>query len=95
MIYSPYISLLIFLGKGEDNMPRYSNLGGDSGVVAFVVGPDWIEVEFGKGQYRYYMYTYNSAGRAAVEEMKKLGAAGSGLNEYINRYVKDSYQSKR
>lgn len=36
------------------------------------------------GQEHVYIYTYQSAGEAAVEEMKSLLRSGAGLNRYIN-----------
>jgi len=68
-------------------MPNYANRGGDSGIVAYESGPDWIEVEFTSGAYRFYKYTYASAGSGQIEVMKKLAADGHGLNSYINTTV--------
>jgi len=64
-------------------MEPYKNLGGDSGVVAYDMGYDWISVEFFDGAI--YQYTYASAGMKHVEEMKRLAASGQGLNGYINQ----------
>ena len=76
-------------------MPVYKNLDGDSGIVAYELGPDWIEIEFRRGSFRFYRYTYQSAGQNAVEEMKRLAGFGDGLNSYIKLHVKDGYASKR
>lgn len=71
-------------------MQRYMNYGGDSGVERFEIGMDYIEVKF-KTTSRTYIYSYASAGREAVEHMKRLAISGEGLNEFINKCVKDKY----
>lgn len=76
-------------------MPIYRDRDGDSGIRAFEVGPDWIEVEFSRGKERFYRYTYASAGQANVVTMKRLAALGDGLNAFINDHVRRRYASKR
>jgi len=76
-------------------MPIYSNIGGNSGVVGYKYGADWIEVEFRSGRERFYTYTFKSPGSHHVEQMKVLAAAGNRLNAYINKNVKKQYASKR
>lgn len=73
-------------------MEAYKNLGGNSAVIAYDMGPDWITVEFFDGAM--YRYTYASAGARHVEEMKRLAVAGRGLNGYINQ-VGAKYAEKR
>lgn len=70
-------------------MKRYMNLGGNSGVWAYDIGPDRIDVMFSSG--RVYRYSYASAGRDNVEQLKILAENGSGLNSFINRYVRCLY----
>jgi hypothetical protein len=74
-------------------MKRYANLSGDSGVVAYEIGRDSIDVKFQDGWI--YLYTYASAGAPHIEAMKVLAAAGRGLSTYIVRNVRNSYESKR
>lgn len=69
-------------------MERYRNSGGDSGVSAFEIGEDFIIVQF-SGTARTYRYSYRKARQNHVETMKRLARSGSGLNTYINRYVRD------
>lgn len=69
-------------------MERYRNSGRDSGVSAFEIGSDYILVQFSGTAYR---YSYRKAGQHHVETMKNLARSGSGLNSYINRYVKNLY----
>ena len=72
-------------------METYKNLGGDSGVVAYEISSDRITVEF-KGSSRLYVYSYASAGRNNVEQMKTLARSGRGLHSFIMRNVKDLYE---
>lgn len=74
-------------------MEPYRDLGGDSGVVAYEIGNDYIKVQFKDGQWRLYTYTYQSAGTSAVEAMKGLARQGKGLNSYISTN-KPTYSSK-
>lgn len=73
-------------------MERYANLGGDSGVTHYEIGDDSIIVEFRDGGM--YLYTYASAGRSNIDQMKSLAQRGEGLNEFINRYVRKRYARK-
>ena len=73
-------------------MEGYNNLGGDSAVVAYEMGNDFIKVQFRDGWF--YTYTYESAGRDNVEHMKTLASAGRGLNGFISSVVKGGYTSK-
>lgn len=72
-------------------MERYRNSGGNSGVSAFEIGSDYIIVKF-SGSAK--TYTYSNGGRAGqnhVDNMKRLAIRGSGLNSYINRFVKNLF----
>ena len=40
-----------------------------------------------------YKYSYASAGKENVEEMKRLAISGKGLSTYISQHVKDRYES--
>jgi len=73
-------------------MERYKNVGGDSGVTGYEIGSDYIRVQFSDGSV--YLYTYASAGSNNIEQMKKLAIAGRGLNSFINRNVRKSYERK-
>ncbi|MES2319925.1 MAG: hypothetical protein V4631_20790 [Pseudomonadota bacterium] len=70
-------------------MTVYRRLGGESGVLAYRIAATAISVKFVDG--KIYTYTYASAGRAKVEQMKLLARAGQGLSTYINKYVRDDY----
>ena len=68
-------------------MERYRN--GASGVRAYQIGLDYIIVKF--NSFKTYKYSYARAGRHKVEKMKALAIRGRGLNSYINRYARYSY----
>lgn len=74
-------------------MKRYKNVSGDSGVVAYEIGADFIKVKFVDGGT--YLYTNDSAGRGNVESMKKLAVSGRGLSTFIVRNVRMAYETKR
>lgn len=74
-------------------MTPYKNLSGASNVVAYEIDIDSIKVQFQPGRWSIYIYTYQSAGSAAIESMKNLADQGHGLNSYISRN-KPGYSSK-
>ena len=71
-------------------MQFYNNLGGNSNVRAFSIGVDYIDVQFNGGSV--YRYSYRSAGREKVEQMKRLAVQGIGLNSYIMRNARKDYE---
>lgn len=71
-------------------MTNYANLGGNSNVLAYNIGDDYIDVQFGTG--KIYRYSYESAGDYKVELMKKLAEQGYGLNSYIMRHARKDYE---
>lgn len=74
-------------------MERYRNLSGDSGVLAYQIGDAAIAVQFRNGDI--YDYTYASAGRRNIEQMKRLARAGKGLSTFISQHVHHAYAGKR
>ena len=73
-------------------MEPYGNLGGNSGIVAYESGPDFIRVQFSSGSV--YLYTYESATSENIEIMKELASKGEGLNSFINTTVRSNYAQK-
>lgn len=71
-------------------MVSYNNNSGNSGIMGYEIGDECITVWF-SGNGRSYSYSYDSAGVYHVEHMKGLAMAGSGLNSYINKFVRDKY----
>jgi hypothetical protein len=74
-------------------MQRYRDLSGTSGVTAYAIRPDAIDVQFAGGVV--YTYTVASAGRAHIQQMKRLARSGSGLSTYISQHVRDAYADRR
>lgn len=79
-------------------MEPYKNLSGQSNVANYQIGGDQIIVGFAASKYSgpmYYKYTYAASGQNAIDRMKQLALAGSGLNSYINTSpVKTQYVAK-
>lgn len=71
-------------------MKKYGNTSGNSGVVAYDIGPDWIKIKF-RSHDLPYRYSYNKAGIKHVEKMKSLALKGKDLATYINKYVRELY----
>lgn len=69
-------------------MENYQN--SSSGIYAYEIGDDYVKVRF-KKSLKIYKYSYKKAGIENVEKMKLLAENGSGLNGYINFYVKNLY----
>ena len=72
-------------------MQPYLNCSGNSGIVEYENGPDFIIVRFHSGDL--YVYTSERLGRNHVEEMKRLAVSGRGLSTYISQHrdVRDGY----
>ncbi|MEI5999128.1 hypothetical protein H3V53_18495 [Paraburkholderia bengalensis] len=73
-------------------MPRYRDLSGESGVVAYESAQDAILVAFKDG--KIYLYNYAATGQRDVEEMKRRAARGRGLSTYISQVVQDRYAKR-
>jgi hypothetical protein len=73
-------------------MKRYKNLSGDSGVLAYETGEDYIKIKLRDGDV--YLYNYYCPGKDKVERMKELAAEGRGLSTFISRYVRERYTEK-
>lgn len=70
-------------------MDRYQDRDGDSSVVGYETGADFLRVQFSDGSV--YLYTYSSCGGHNCETMKSLATAGDGLNAFINANVRKAY----
>jgi hypothetical protein len=73
-------------------MPRYANLDGHSGVVAYETTPVSITLTFVNGDR--YVYGPRKPGRAAVDRMKALAEAGRGLSTFVSQHVREAYERK-
>lgn len=74
-------------------MQHYLNLGGDSNVLEYEVGIDYVVVRFKGHGTTHYKYTNSSAGQSTVSDMKNLAMGGHGLGSYIHR-CKPAYSDK-
>jgi len=72
-------------------MPLYNSNGEKrSGVLSYKPGKNFIEIQFDGWL---YTYTYSSAGKKTIEEMKKLALANKGLSTFISQN-KPPYEKK-
>ena len=73
-------------------MTAYKNLSEKSGITAYAIGDDYIDIEFGSGDT--YRYSEASVGYENFSIMKALAIAGAGLNAFINKYVRFKYANR-
>ena len=73
-------------------MQQYGNERGASGVVAYELHDDAIDIRFANGDV--YRYDTTTPGAVDVELMKRFARAGRGLASYISKYVRDRYAEK-
>jgi len=76
-------------------MQPYKNRSGQSNVLAYKIGVDFIVVQFRTGKQTFYLYNYSSAGKNAVEHMKTLAENGLGLNSYISTKTTQPAHAKK
>jgi hypothetical protein len=73
----------------------YKNLSGNSGVVAYEIGPGFIRVWFAnRAGIEGYEYDETKPGKHHVDEMKGRAEGGKGLAAYISRRVRTNYARK-
>ena len=73
-------------------MQPYGNQGRASGVLAYELHDDAIDIRFANGDV--YRYDTTTPGAVDVELMKRFARAGRGLASYISKYVRDRYAAK-
>ena len=73
-------------------MKPYLNLSGNSGITAYEIHDDYIDIEFKNGGI--YRYSEASVGETNLAIMKALAIAGAGLNAFINKVVKFRYAKR-
>ncbi|MFA6302800.1 MAG: nucleotidyl transferase AbiEii/AbiGii toxin family protein [Legionella sp.] len=76
-----------------DTMEIYQNKSGESGVIAYEIGSEFIKVKFNNSDF-VYLYNYEIPGAMHVEAMKEKAIDGIGLATYINKNVQNKYYSK-
>jgi hypothetical protein len=70
----------------EQTMKCYENRSRKSPIVAYELEENSITIKFIDGSV--YLYTYDNAGNANVEQMKKYAGIGHGLNGFLSRFLK-------
>lgn len=73
-------------------MVPYKNRKGNSGIVAYEPGSNFIIIRFKDGGT--YLYNDTKPGVKHVTKMLRLAATGEGLATYINKYVRENYDRK-
>ncbi|MDB4917330.1 MAG: hypothetical protein JWM95_4974 [Gemmatimonadetes bacterium] len=73
-------------------MERYRDISASSGVVAYEIGPDFIDVKFRNGGT--YRYDSTKPGDIHLARMKEHAIAGKGLGTYISQHVRGNYARK-
>jgi len=81
------------MSASPTGMKPYKNLSGESGVVAYDIGDDHIDIRF-RNSDGVYRYDRETPGAPHIDNMKLLAEAGPGLSTYISRYVKGRYARK-
>lgn len=80
------------LERTNDSMYHYRNVGGNSSVVAYDTGVDWLLIRFNDSSL--YLYTTKSTSSEDIEYMRKLANDGKGLNSYVNRRIGNKYAGR-
>jgi hypothetical protein len=65
-------------------MKPYKTLSGKSGVVAYAVGSDFVDVKF-RGSDEVYRYSERSACKENIDTMKLYAVNGRGLSTFISK----------
>ena len=73
-------------------MQRYRNRNGSSGVIAFELGEELIDVKFVGGDI--YRYSTRRPGARDLAHMKELALRGEGLSTFISRHIRTRFDSK-
>jgi len=72
-------------------MKKYLDKTNNSGVESFEITSNSIKVKF-KYSDEIYIYSYESAGKIHVENMKNLAVEGIGLSTYISKYASEKFE---
>ena len=81
------ISSIVARADGDGyrrGMTPYRDSGGDSGIVAYEYGDNWIRIGFRRGGT--FDYHATVIGYTHLDNMKALADGGEGLNRYINQH---------
>ena len=67
-------------------MKAYRNGSGNSGITAYAIGNDYIDIQFRGG--KVYRYKEANIGRLNFLNMQAAAIIGNGLNSFINQFVR-------
>lgn len=73
-------------------MEPYRNLAGNSGVLAYEAGADYIKIVFQDGGV--FLYDYGRPGPETTETLKRLAQEGRGLSTFISQTVQHNYSER-
>jgi len=73
-------------------MEIYLNLNGNSGISRYSINSTSIRIQF-KTNAKVYVYSNSRPGQSHVNNMKQLAISGSGLQTYINKYIRTNFDS--
>ncbi len=70
-------------------MVEYKDIDGDSWIIEYEIWVDFIDVKF--KSWKVYTYSYDSASKIHIENMKKLALVWNWLNSYIMKNCRNLY----
>ena len=70
----------------ETSLIPYGNGNGNSGIIGYEIGDDWMDIEYANGGI--YTYSEKNVGEVNFLKMKVLAMEGSGLNAFLNKSVR-------
>ena len=68
------------------SLTPYGNGNGNSGIIGYEIGNDWMDIEYANGGI--YTYTEKNVGEVNFLKMQVFAMQGSGLNAFINKEVR-------
>jgi hypothetical protein len=80
--------------RNHSGWRAYKALKGNSGVLRYAYGDDFILIVFRKAD-EVYVYNHQVTGKSEVETMKRMAASGIDLSTFIAQNVHDKYAHKR
>lgn len=79
--------------EAVNTIRTYRDRDGHSAIAGYEIGIDRIVIHFIAGDA--YVYTYANAGRATVEELKRLARTGSGLHSYMIQRARGTHAASQ
>lgn len=73
-------------------MQRYRDTDGESSILAYESGPDYLRVQFSDGSI--LRYTTASVGPRHLDEMQRRATEGEALEQYLTMHAKNKHAMK-